>query len=339
MRDQIEAALASPALGTKGGRAMLGALRDCERGGSVAREQARAALAKREGKPVSDVAFGQRLKRLNDELKQARPPFRIVSDRGRLTLDDGTQALEARLAERSRKETLREGVGKQAPRGMPDTLWVLFSYGWQPVPAQHQAQLDLYNRVRHILNAKPPEFVWLPKIELWRDVERLEKSHGANAQIEAACDRAFLALVMMSLKYPNSPGCMMEFDRFVDAKGDNLSGKSAILVAVNCKRDDVDRRFSDGLRLWMDDGGRTLVESIRRSEAAKHAFAKAVAKEIWLAAARYPRRPRRRRQNPPKNPSQPIRSRILSPAGLSGRRAPSMCRRSRARAHGRPSRG
>src|SRR5277367_3505600 len=164
MRQQIESVLRSPALRTKGARALLEALRDCERGGSVAREEARASLAKREGKPVSDAAFGQRLKRLNDELKQASPPFRIVSHRGKLTLDDGTPQLEAQLAERSRKETLREGVGKQAPRGMPDTLWVLFSYGWQPVAGQHQAQLDLYDRVRHILDAKPPEFASLPKI-------------------------------------------------------------------------------------------------------------------------------------------------------------------------------
>ena len=222
---------------------------------------------------------------------------------------------------------------------MPDTLWVLFSYGWQPVAGQHQAQLDLYERVRHILNAKPPEFAWLPKIELWRDAERLEKSHGANAQIEAACDRAFLALVMMSLKYPNSPGCMMEFDRFVDAKGDNLPGKSAILVAVNCKRDDVDRRFSDGLRLWMDDGGRTLVESIRRSEAAKHAFAKAVAKEIWLAAARYLGGPdagekpaRRTRAN------RSGRGFYLPPACRDARRQTCAAARAQGR-HGRPSRG
>ena len=49
MRQQIEAALASPALRTKGARALLEALRDCERGGSVVREEARAALAEARG--------------------------------------------------------------------------------------------------------------------------------------------------------------------------------------------------------------------------------------------------------------------------------------------------
>jgi hypothetical protein len=92
---------------------------------------------------------------------------------------------------------------------------------------------------------------------------------------------------MMTRKYPASAGCMMEFDKFVDAKGENLPRKAAIVVAVNCKRDEVDRRFSDGLRLWIDDEGRTLVEGIRRSEAAKDAFAKRIATQIWLAAARY----------------------------------------------------
>jgi hypothetical protein len=171
---------------------------------------------------------------------------------------------------------------------MPGTLSVLFSYGWQPVKAQHRAQLDLYERVKQILNeSKPPDFAWLPKIELWRDAERLENAHGAKAQIEAACERAFLALVMMSGKYPASAGCMMEFGKFVDAKGENLPGKAAIIVAVNRKRDEVDRRFSDGLRLWIDDEGRTLVQGMRRSEAAKDAFAKRIAMQIWLAATRY----------------------------------------------------
>ena len=50
---------------------------------------------------------------------------------------------------------------------MPETLWLLLSYGWQRVEAQHRAQLDLYERVTHILNeTKPPDFAWLPKIEL-----------------------------------------------------------------------------------------------------------------------------------------------------------------------------
>jgi hypothetical protein len=39
--------------------------------------------------------------------------------------------------------------------------------------------------------------------------------------------------------------------------------------------------FSDRPRLWIEDEGRTLVE--RRSEAAKDAFAKKIATQIWLA--------------------------------------------------------
>ena len=203
-------------------------------------------------------------------------------------MDDRTPELEKRLAERSRKETLREGVGREPPRAMPETLWVLFSYGWQDLPAQHQAQLDLYSRVRNILNEnKPPDFAWLPKIEIWRDAERLENAHGAKEQIEAACDRAFLALVMMSRKYPSSAGCMMEFDKFVDTNGENLPRKAAILVGVNCKKAEVDQRFSRELRLWLYDEGRTLIEAMRRSEAAKDAFAKSIATQIWLAAERY----------------------------------------------------
>ena len=127
----------------------------------------------------------------------------------------------------------------------------------------------------------------MPKIELWRDEERLENAHGAKAQIEAACDRAFLALVLMSRKYAISPGCMMEFDKFVDAKGENLPGKAAILIGVNCKKDDVDQRFSHDLRLWLYYKDRTLVEGITLSEAAKDAFAKQVATQVWLAAASY----------------------------------------------------
>lgn len=287
MRQRIEHALSTAATRTPASRALLEVLRELAAGDRVARADARRALEKRDGKPINEAAFAARLKRLNDELAKASPSLRVLSERGEMRIDDGTPELEARLAERSYNETLREGVGKQAPRAMPESLLVLFSYAWQPVPAQHQPQLDLYERLVAIVNHKPPEFAALPRIELWRDTERLEKSHGAHAQIEAACDRAFLALVMVSRKYPDSAGCMMEFDRFVDANGDNRPSKAAIMVAVNCKRDQVDRRFSDGLRLWMDDDGRTLIEGMRRGESAKDRFACAVAREIWLAARRY----------------------------------------------------
>ena len=171
---------------------------------------------------------------------------------------------------------------------MPPALWVLFSYAWQPIDAQHRAQLDLYARLTHLINQKPPEFGSLPKIELWRDVERLENSHGAEAQIAAACDRAFLLLALMSRKYPTSEGCMQEFDKFVDAKGDNCPGKQAIVVAVNCRRNEIAARFSQGLRLWLlDDEENTLVEAIARKEPAKDAFAHRIAEQIWRAAARH----------------------------------------------------
>jgi hypothetical protein len=175
----------------------------------------------------------------------------------------------------------------EAEEDRPETLSVLFSYAWQPMEAQQRAQIELFERLSHLVDQKPPEFAALPRIELWRDVERLEHSHGANAQIAAACNRAFLILSMVSLKYATSEGCMMEFDRFVDAQGTNLPGKAAIPVAVNCRAADVDRRFSAGLRLWMDDDGRTLVESMRRSEAAKDRFTKKIARQIFLAARRH----------------------------------------------------
>ncbi len=168
------------------------------------------------------------------------------------------------------------------------TLSVLFSYAWQPIDAQHRAQLDLYERLTQLVNQKPPEFASLPKIELWRDAERLENAHGAEAQIAAACDRAFLLLALMSRKYPTSDGCMREFDKFIDANGANLPGKQAVVVAANCRRSEAAARFSAGLRLWMlDDEDNTLVEAITRKEPAKDAFAHRVAEQIWRAAARH----------------------------------------------------
>jgi WD40 repeat protein/uncharacterized protein YjbI with pentapeptide repeats len=287
MRERIDQVLSSPQLRAKGARALLEVLRDAAAGDHAAREDARRALERREGKAIAEAAFAKRLERLNAALAKASPPLRIVSERGKLRIDDGTPELEARLAERSRKETLREGVGQQPPRAAPESLLVLFSYAWQPEEAQQNAQLDLYDRLIRLVNYKPPEFESLPRIELWRDAERIENAHPGKAQIEEACDRAFLVLAMMSRKYPNSDPCMMEFDRFVDAKGDNLPGKAAIVVAVNCKHIDVDRRFSHNERLWEYDGEATLVEAARRGEPAKDRFARKIAREIWLAARRY----------------------------------------------------
>ena len=269
-------------------RALLEVLRDEARDGDVTREAARASLAKREGEAIRDAAFGRRLKRLNDEWTRAGLGGKFASAKGLLSFDDGAPALEARIARPSQEVTLQLGVEGPSPRAMPERLWVLFSYAWQEVKAQHRAQLDLFERVRRILaEAPPPEFAGLPKIEIWRDQERLEHADGARAQIVEACDRAFLALVVMSRKYPQSSGCMEEFDRFVDENGANRSGKRAIIVPLNCRRGEVNRRFSDGLRLWLEDGGRTLVQSQRRAEQAKDEFAKKVALEIRKAAAHY----------------------------------------------------
>ena len=160
---EIEQALAAGVARTPASRALLEVLRDLAAGDRVRRAEARQALEKREGKPISEATFAARLKRLNDELAKASPPLRIVSERGALRIDDGTPALEARLAERSHRETLREGVGKQPPRAAPESLLVLFSYAWQPEEAQQNAQLDLYDRLTHVVNHRPPEFDSLPK--------------------------------------------------------------------------------------------------------------------------------------------------------------------------------
>ena len=166
-------------------------------------------------------------------------------------------------------------------------LSVLFSYAWHPNVTQQRAQLDLYERLTDLINQKPPQYESLPRIELWRDAKRLENAHDAEAQIISACDKAFLLLALMSRKYPGSGGCMMEFDRFVDDDGVNLPRKQAIVVAVNCKADEVSARFSSPLRIWMLDDGKTLLEASRRSEANKDHFAHRVAEQIWIAARRH----------------------------------------------------
>lgn len=194
--------------------------------------------------------------------------------------EQGTGVANAWIAEQLTTE--------HQPRRSDPALLVFFSYAWQPVPAQHKAQIALFDRLVPLVNQKPPRYADLPRIELWRDQQRLEHSHGAEAQIAIECDRAFLMLALVSRKYPTSGGCMGEFDRFVDADGGNRSSKQAIVVAVDCGRQDVDRRFSHGLRLWMtDEEGRTLVEAINSREPAKDAFARKVAEQIWRAAERH----------------------------------------------------
>ena len=64
MRPRIEQALAAGVARTPASRALLEVLRDLAAGDRVRRAEARQALEKREGKPISEATFAARLKRL-----------------------------------------------------------------------------------------------------------------------------------------------------------------------------------------------------------------------------------------------------------------------------------
>jgi len=206
MRDEIEAALASAAVFTRASRVLLEILRDLADAGPEARDKVRRELERREAKPISKSAFGQRLKRLNDELTKVKPPLRIMSDRGEFGLDDGSTAVAERIEEKGRASELQSygAVTAYAVRAPMDEWLVFFSYAWQ-TKSEQRIQIEFFERVQRELESPPNKYRHLPKIRIWRDVPEIERSMHHHPQVDAACEQAFLALVIISQRYPGRP--------------------------------------------------------------------------------------------------------------------------------------
>ena len=291
MRERIDQALSSPQLRGKAARALLEVLRDAAAGDHAAREDARRALERREGKAIAEAAFAKRLERLNAALAKASPPLRIVSERGELRIDDGTPAAAEGIAAKNADVALtaHAPVPSLAVRARALELNVFFSYAHQEAALQ-RIQREFMERVQERLRNPPARFKHLPPIRIWRDESEIERSIPLDDQVDAVCQKSFLALVVVSRRYPSRPGCMREFDWFVDAEGKLKPGKQVVVVPLDCAegalKEDFPERFWRNLGLWTFDEGKNLLQHANRRAPAKIAFAHRVATEIWLAAER-----------------------------------------------------
>jgi hypothetical protein len=179
---------------------------------------------------------------------------------------------------------------KARQAGTSSELWVLFSYAWleggRVAKQQHRVQDDFFKELERQLTYRPTTYEDLPPIRLWRDQQQIHKTDQGGSQIHEACRRAFLGLIMLSDKYPHSPGCMMEADYFLTKVGRNKAGKSCLIVPVNISHSEAPPRFSTGIRIWADYQRQNLIGAWEQSTK-RGPLVKFIATEIFAAARRY----------------------------------------------------
>jgi WD40 repeat protein/uncharacterized protein YjbI with pentapeptide repeats len=163
----------------------------------------------------------------------------------------------------------------------------MFSYAWLDQGAVgkklHRIQIEFAQELERQLK-NPPDGV--PAIGLWRDTNELRTSDQGDPQIDAACRRAFLGLLLLSDKYPHSPACAHEAGFFLDEDGKNQPGKLCLVVPVNIEREEAPVRFSSGTRIWVvGDRHRNLLATWSRGDLQRqNDFVRKVADEIFRAA-------------------------------------------------------
>jgi hypothetical protein len=201
-----------------------------------------------------------------------------------------SKEVERQLSQHSDEGTVIAAGASIAPLARPEKtpeLLVMFSYAWlnQGTVGRglHRIQVEFAEELERQLK-NPPEGV--PAIGLWRDTSELRTSDQGDPQINAACRRAFLGLLLLSDKYPHSPACTHEAGFFLDEDGKNQPGKQCIVVPVNIARKDAPIRFSAGTRIWVvGDRHRNLVGAWSGRDVQRRSdFVKKVADEIFHAA-------------------------------------------------------
>jgi hypothetical protein len=186
-----------------------------------------------------------------------------------------TEEVEQQLSRHSDEGTVIATGASIAPLARPEKtpeLLVMFSYAWldQGVVGKklHRIQIEFAEELERQLK-NPPEGVSV--IGLWRDTNELRTADQGDPQIDAACRRAFLGLLLLSDKYPHSRACAHEASFFLDEDGKNQPGKQCIVVPVNVERKEAPARFSSGTRIWVvGDRHRNLLDLVpRRTPEAK----------------------------------------------------------------------
>lgn len=268
-------------------------------------EVLRAEVAARQGGPVTPAAFRQRLKRLNDLLQDKSAPFRLTSSGGRIRVqktadwdaEQRSEAVEEQLSRHSDEGTAIATGATIQPLARPEKppeLLVMFSHAWLDQGAvgkrQHKIQIEFFDELKRQFEHPPAD---LPPIGLWRDTSQLRISDQGDPQLDAACRRAFLGLLLLSDKYPRSGACLREAGFFLDQNGANLTGKQCIVVPVNISRSDAPVRFSAGTRVWVtDDRRRNLVAAWRSGGVQQQIdFVRKVSEEIFRVAREYIAKP------------------------------------------------
>jgi hypothetical protein len=268
-------------------------------------EALRSEVAARCAQAISSAAFRQRLKRLNSSLKARGAPFLLSSAGGRIRVQKTAEWDAEQRSVEVEKQLSRhsdEGTAIAAgasipplarPEKMPDLL-AMFSYAWLSQGSvgsqQHRIQIEFFQELERQLK-HPPEGI--PAIGLWRDTEQLRTSDQGDPQIDGACRKAFLCVLMLSDKYPHSPACLHEAEYFLDADGKNQAGKQCVVVPVNVRRADAPNRFRAGTRIWVvDDRSPDLLAVWRKGGVeGRVAFVRKVAAEIFRAAQEHVAQP------------------------------------------------
>ena len=260
--DEVERFLKANKTGVpKGARVLLESFIHLARGAGTARLKAidlRRDLQLREGRVVYAAGLRQRLKRANNLLSRRHATFELKSSAGDVVAQPNG-VLDARRDEEELQDKLTgmsnelarvdaDGIVEPFASRERDILWVFFSYAWLN-EEEHKIQDEFFHRLEEKLAYPPAQFAHLPRIVLWRDTRNLAKSTTGDQQLDDACDRAFLGVLLVSNKYPHSQACVREADFFVTANGDNCPGKSCIVVGVNILPSQMPARFTAKTRI------------------------------------------------------------------------------------------
>jgi WD40 repeat protein len=200
---------------------------------------------------------------------------------------DHLDLVKEALSARSDEATRLDSGGLIQPFAAPEgqVLWVFFSYAWLN-EEEHAVQTQFYDRLAEKLAYPPESFSHLPKIRLWRDIHNLRASDQGDAQIDAACQRSAIGLLMLSDKYPHSAICQREAAFFLTEDGNNQLHKKCVIVGVNVKHHEIPTRYTANTRLLLlGPKGENLIALWSRGNPADRLdFVNRTSREIFLAA-------------------------------------------------------
>jgi WD40 repeat protein len=253
-------------------------------------------LGHRYGKTPKPSGLRKQIERLNSALADAKAVFTLKSSGGDVVAqptgaldskrnDERLQhALTGISHERARLHT--GALVEPIARPQSDTLSVFFSYAWLTSEKEHRIQIEFFDLLQDRLSYPPAEFDHLPKIEIWRDVKDMVARDQGDPQMNAACTRSFLGVLMLSNKYQHSTPCLRETGFFLGDDGENRDGKFGIVIPVNLGLRQIKPRFQAKTRpVQFGPKGKHLVAFWPAANAGARAqFLDQIADQIFKAA-------------------------------------------------------